>query len=360
MVLLGLIAMLGGCTGNESFSGVGTSTSQTTTSNLPTTSTTAESNTATTTPPTSTGDDEPLRLAPSEDWPRPVILYGPDGVFKMGHTGEMSKVVDGPVSAAVDTYLTGVVYQRPGDEQHVFIQGEGPDQGLDQELLVAAENQTVELVGAVIDALDGDTFRVLYVRREMGDPEQTRDTLRSYNMSTGEVSEIYETGGWESGTSFSFIGGRLALGQWYGEASSAIHIVDVVTGRIEQRFPAEGECSDGETGEGCFDFMAATLGGETIYGFGPKRSATGLVDKMALYALDTQTTELTELASFGWDNGLFYANDIWVSGDSVVVSLSTSPVAGEGDPLPALVYNIATGETATTPEAGFIRPAFLS
>lgn len=298
-----------------------------------------------------------FRIAPAGPGPELAIRYGPDGVFHAGHTDRFTKVVDGPVSVAVDTYETGIVYQRPGDNRRVFIQGVDGD----QELLVAAENQTIELVGIRIEPTD-EIFHILYTRRTSSTPETTEETLRSYSMDTGEVTEIYQTGGWESGTDFNYIEGELAVGRWSGEGFGRIDIVNVVTGQIKQSFPEVGECFDGDQAKGCLPFIVANISGETIYGFGPRPNDAGLVDTMALYKLDTTSSELTELIFFPWDNGLYYPIDIWVTAVSrqVVVSLSTAPRADDGQPLPALIYDIETGEARTAPVSGYFHTGFIS
>ncbi len=297
-----------------------------------------------------------FRIAPVGTLPGPVIVYGPDGVRQSFHTPQLAQVVEGPVSSAVDTYLRGTVYQRPGDDRRIFVAGADGD----QELLVAAENQTIRLVGIRIEPTEDNTFHVLYVRRTSSTPELTKETLRSYNTETGVVTELLETGGWESGTDFDYIEGERAVGRWFGEAFTRTHIINTVTGEVEQSFPAEGECFDGEFAEGCLPFTVAGLSGNTIYGFGPNPNDSGVVDQMALYRFDTASSELVELISFPWDNGLYYPVDIWVRSGTVVVGLSTTPRPEDGEPLPALLYDINGGEATTAPISGYLRTGFIS
>ncbi len=281
------------------------------------------------------------------------IVYGPDGVFHPTRHIGFAKVVDGPISIARDAFLTGVVYQRPGDNRRIF--GSGGD-----ELVVAAENETIEFVGIRYEPTDGNLSHVLYTSRITSTPEATTETLRSYNRKTGEVTEIYETGGWESGTDFGYAHGEWAVGRWSGEGFVRFDVVSVITGEIKKSFPAEGDCFEGESQDGCLPFTVAALAGEKIYGFGPSRNDAGVVDSMTLYELDTRITQLIPLASFPWEDGLYYPVDIWVSGALALVSLSTAQSTDEGQPLPALIYNLETDEASTMPESGYLHRAFFN
>ena len=81
---------------------------------------------------------------------------------------------------------------------------------------------------------------------------------------------------------------------------------------------------------------------------------------MTLYQLDPQLTQPIPLASFPWEDGLYHPVDILVSGSSALVSLSTAPSTNEGQPLPALIYNLETDEASTMPESGYLHRAFFN
>ena len=278
--------------------------------------------------------------AGSELWP--TIRYGSDGVWRTGHSGEYGRVVDGPVIEAVDAGET--VYQRPGINNKIFVLGDG-----DKELLVGQGDQILILEGVRFDPVDGSIPYVVYQRMEPGDPENQRVTLREYNMETGEVREIAVTGGWESST-FNHINGQRAVGTWSAEAHTGILEIDLLTGEIDY---GVGDCLDEDNPPTCPYYDALTLVGDQVYGFGPVSNENGIVDRFGIYRYDLQSGIEQLVDSWQWDNGAYYAQDMFAFGDSMlVISL--------GDSLPALVHDIRSGTTWTTTETGLFHPAHLS
>lgn len=270
----------------------------------------------------------------------PTIRYGSDGVWRTGHGGEYGRVVEGPVNDAVDAGET--VYQRPGIDNKIFVADDG-----DKELLVGQGNQILILEGV---RFDGSSPHVMYQRFEPGGPDNTRATLREYNIETGEDREIAVTGGWESSTSFNHISGQRAAGTWSAEAHTGILEIDLLTGEIDY---GVGDCLDEDNPPTCAYYDALTLVGDQVYGFGPVSNENGIVDRFGIYRYDLQTGIEQLVDSWQWDNGAYYAQDMFAFGDSMlVISL--------GDSLPALVHDIRSGTTWTTTETGLFHPAHLS
>ena len=115
------------------------------------------------------------------------------------------------------------------------------------------------------------------------------------------------------------------------------------------------ECFDGE--DGCIWYDQAVIFSGEGYGIGPApASADGIVDAFALYRFDLTSGEREVVLSMPWDNGLWYAEDMFALGGKLVVSLKDDA----GEPLPALVYDVASGSAWTLPQSGFVRPSYLS
>lgn len=288
------------------------------------------------------------RVAPAASRPSgPMWYWQRESAGGYGHTTSWTTVTDGPVHELAEAYPLGLVVQRDDEPRVLWLTG--PDG--DRDLIVAGENQSVALEGA---ATDGERPIIYYQRYERGSVEDTRSTLRAFDPTTGEVTELLQTGGWESGTSFNHLSGGLAVGRWSGEAYSALVVVDLDSGRVVHD-TRDDACFDGE--EDCIVYDAATAVGQQIYGVRPVwNDARGVVDAVGVfrYDPDSRTDEL--VVSYPWDNGLWYVEDLFAQNGQLVLSLSD----GDDQPLPALTVDLTGGEDTTSPLAGFVRPAYLS
>ncbi len=292
--------------------------------------------------------DEVFRIAPEGTDPF-SMRFGLDGVWKRSHLPGEFQVITGPVSEAADVYLYGTVFQRPGIDDTVFFNsGDG-----DQELLVASDNQTLDLLGVRYE--DDEAFVVYQRRTSTFNPETTSETLRAYNMGTGEVTELAVTGGWESGTSFSHVNGDRAAAVWFAEAFFGVTITDITTGNIV----AEGgqDCFIGEPAPGCNYFEEAVAVGDDVLGFGPVFDADLEKVGYALYRYDTATDTEEVVASWPWgDEVLYEPQGMYTQNGLIVISIQDEA----GQPLPALVVDDLTGDNWTAPTPGFLRPMTLS
>ena len=311
--------------------------------------TTAPAESTTIAPTTVTPDPGTLRLAPASAAQPFALRFGIDGVWVAAHTGVYSQVVEGPVTEAADTYLGGVVYQRPGIDNKIFVLG---DDGADRELLVGTDEQTLTLIGSRVDG--GDDAEVLYLRKTNSGFATDSETLRSYNMGTGEVTEIAEVGGWESATDYSFADADRIVGRWGAEAFSGLNILNTVTGEIE--FGSEDECFYGDYSDSCPVYTDAVLHDGLIYGFGPIVESDGSFSRMGLHRYDLQTETQELLSSWPYDPASPYESNGMLPGDPLIISL----VDAQGEPLPALIFDLTTNVATTAPIAGNLRPAYLS
>lgn len=310
---------------------------------------------------TSSGDDSDpdivvdpsaYRLAPAGSLPLELLHWTADDARKQGHTGEWGSLADGPFFEVAEVPFKGLAIQRERAAEIIWlIDGTGDP----KELLVATTGQRLELEGAAENQA-GDPV-VFYQRHILGgSPETTRSTLREYNLNTQEVREIVVTGGWESGTSFSQLGGGAVVGTWSGEGWVGVSQVDLVAGvEVYDGDAAGHSCFDGEPGCPAYD-QATMLDGQ-IYGIRSGwNEELGFVDTFGVHRFDPTTGTDELLAEFDWDNGLWYAEDMFALGSELVISLKD----GNDEPLPALMLNPSTGEMWTLPEASFVRRAYLS
>jgi predicted Rdx family selenoprotein len=358
--LLGVVAL--GC-GSSADDAATTASSSSTTTSSTTLSSTVTAEPPTDAPQTSTeavaateapaSQAGPYRVAPVGD-ELAVLRWTPQQVWQPSHTGDWAEVATGPVSEVAQVPDWGVVFQRTTPSRVIWTEtNDGP-----KELVVASESQQLTLEGAGLNA-NGEPI-VLYQRHESGSPEETRSSLRSFNIETGVVEEIVETGAWEAGVSFAHISGQAAVvGYWSSEATTGNAIVDLaISGQLIWDLVDDG-CFDGEPS--CIVYEHATVvDGEIVGGRPIWNEEAGWVDQFGLFSYDPENDAERLIAAFPWDNGLWYVENIFeFGGDSVVLSLSDSPRSG-GNPLPPLVVALNSGHAFTMPEATFVRPAWLS
>ena len=358
----------GGSTAGEEPVGAGTeittpATTDTPASTLePTTTTAAEAaTTETTTDSSSTGPAVPLLsdvLETSAGWPTPVTLWDKTGARKQGHlAGEPEITIVGPLATLAEVPLQGWVYQREQQSNIIyFSDGVSPE----RELLVGTGEQSLILEGVWLRDGDSDRAEVIYQRFDP-DGQNSTQTLRGYSMATGDVRELTITGGFESATSFALVNERFAAARFYGEGHYELSLIDLDTGDRPYASSNEFDCFDG--GEpACPEYDQAVAIGTDIFGFGSvSDSVGGVVDRMGVYRFDTTTSTEELLASYPWDNGAYYAVDMVHLNNEIAISLATDPfIHGLGEPLPAILFDIGTGQSTLAPESGFVQPSWLS
>ncbi len=296
---------------------------------------------------------EPHRVAPVGT-ASAVLRWSSEGVWRPSHTGDWNKIADGSFVEVADVPYWGLAFQRIEQEPVIWMKtDEGP-----QELIVAAEGQWLTLEGAGLN--DNSQPIVFYQRHEASSPERTRSSLRTYNLETGEVNEIVETGGWEAGTHFDHLSRQaIAVSYWWSEATTGNALIDLTrSDQLIWDLVDEG-CADGEPG--CVVYEHVTVVDGRSVGVRPIwNEEAGWVDQFGLFEFDLERRSERLIVAFPWDNGLWYVEDMFeLAPRSVVVSLSDSPTLG-GSPLPPLVVSIDSGEAFTMPDATFVRPAWLS
>ncbi len=306
------------------------------------------------------GFDSPegWRLAPVSEVGALVTYWNGDGYRITGHAGLASRSPLEPIGvgtiSALENGYEFVYLQLEGDEQTIWRHdGDGELTAV----VTVPEPQRIDLEGLhVRDLGDVDMF---YQIRFPGSPEDTVDKLFRHHLPSGEVTEIMETGGWESGADFHDVVGAypLTLATRFAEATTWHQIIDLETGSIVYDGAAEDEtCFDG-AGD-CAVYDAATLVDGDIIGVrGDFDTGSGIVGAMALARFDPDTGVEEVIARFEWDNGLWYPRGMMVGGLGVIMSVGDF----EGSTAyPALTIDPLTGQAETLELAGFVVPAYLS
>lgn len=220
----------------------GVTTTQSTTTSAP--ATTAQQ--TTTTPAPTTTSTMPVEAEGSPD----ILIAGEQGVILLRGDGTSDTLVAGPVDFALDDSLGGLLFQLQrgrfvGDSTSTDVWWIPAGATAAQELLVPGDGQYLTLYEA--RARGGD-LSVWYTRWEGSGPDDLVETLRRFDVATGEVTDFGAVAAWESGVLLSF-GGDIIAGSWYAEALCGMTFTDLTGEAID--FPAapprslEGvECGD--------------------------------------------------------------------------------------------------------------------
>lgn len=257
-------------------------------------------------------------------------------------------VVDGFAEVA-DAGDLGLVFQRSIEEPAIWITAGGSTRAL----IRAGDGQRLVLEGVGTDA--SGAVVVWYQRIDAGSLSGQQSSLRSFEIETGVVTELAATGSRDERTDFSALSGGVVIGRWAGPATEGTNLVDL--DRVGTPFGGgtQPECSDGQPD--CAVYGAATFDEATGEAFGMRfvfNVDAARIDRGGLFRIDPATGEEEPLVAFGWEDGAWYPDDMFIAGDLVIVSLRN----GSGDPLPALVYDRGTDAYWTLPDAVFVRPAF--
>jgi len=355
VLTIGLVAS--GCTGSDveepvPAAGAATTTSRSTTERLSPTSTTEPATTASSSSSQTAGPGEPFGdIEVASSWPVAVTLWDASGAKKHGAVPGFSAVVDGPITNVVEVPLEGWVYQRQQYSEVIhFDDGTG-----ERELLVAAGGQQLLLEG--VRMLPDETVEIVYQRRDPA-AQDTVETLRAFNFATGEVREITVTGGFESLTHFSTINGRFAVGLFQGEGHYELTTVDLDNGeRAYSTAEQDFDCFDGGDAR-CPNYDQALIIDDTVYGF--RTWADGETVERGLYRFDLNDNSEDLLWALDADQGVC-ARDLIHVGDYLVLSLSSTFSYDDfANPLPAVLYNLSTGQTQRAPDAGFVQLSWVT
>ncbi len=205
-----------------------------------------------------------------------LIVANGDGAFLVD--GDfMFQLVAGPVELALDDGEGGLVFQRssdafafPPDPAATIISYLPADSFDPQELLLPTGEQYLHLR----DAKDGIVW---YTRRAGDTPDNTRETLRTYDLETRTVEQFAITGGWESGALEGSVGGSNVATYWSSEAATgfAFHsesgeLIGFPGNPYEsEQFCGDGQLYDGASGQSvdlpCYEFAELSDDGRLAY-----------------------------------------------------------------------------------------------
>ena len=215
--LVVLAMVLASCGGDAS----PTSTTAAPVSTLPPVSTSsAAPATAPTAEPTSTTTEPPPPIDVE------LLVAGPDAVLLVRSDLSVETLVNSPAFFAIDDLAGGVLFQieRWSGNQRSIVYRVARGAGEAVATLIPAIDQGLTLHGIARD--DGDPY-IYYSRREGETPDDARHTLRRYNMTSREVSELTEVGGWEWGSFPISISDTLVLTNWTSEAAHGMDFFDL-------------------------------------------------------------------------------------------------------------------------------------
>ncbi len=310
-------------------------------------------------PPTSAPSTAPVIEAAASSAPQRLATAGPGvaGVLQwietsaqvIGEAGAIDVTVSDEFAEVADAGELGLVFQRSVEEPAIWITADGSTRAL----IRAGDGQRLVLEGVGVD--ESGAVVVWYQRIDTGSLSNQQASLRSFEIETGVITEIAETGSRDERTDFSALSGGVVMGRWAGPATEGTNLVDL--DRVGTAFGGgtQPECSDGQPD--CAVYGAATYDEATGEAFAMRlvfNVDAARIDRGGLFRLDPATGQEEPLVAFGWDDGAWYPDDMFIAGDLVIVSLRN----GAGDPLPALVYDRSTDAYWTLPDAVFVRPAF--
>lgn len=338
-----LALVVASCSDSSEPASTPAATSTTSTVVETTTTTLAESTTTTTDAETTTT----LAAGPLP----PLLVTNADGVLLLD--GDfMAQQPTGPASVAFDDADGNVYFQRPRDftdPGSTIVYVLTTDSFESRELLVPTGEQYLEL----LDVEDG---AVWYTRSEgYESPETARQTLRRYDIASGEVTEVAVTGGWESGIGTASVGAERIVTEWFAEGFSAFNFLDLVGERLTvPGDPYEGtqicevgvERSDdqGNVLPGCFLSPSLSDDGRVAYVERDIASGeTALVVRLVDPGDEVFRTEI--------DVGDGEIGPTEILGEWALMNRYTfeeEQVYG-----PALVFNLRTGEMREVGVAGF-------
>ena len=299
------------------------------------------------------------RLAPIGTSDPLVTLWDADQVLSPGHTPGFSVIATGDFGELAAT-SDGIVFQESGS----FIDGEAFDDTIWIEAvdggptaLVSAPDGAELLLLEGARAIDLEEDVVYYQIRTGSVPEDTKSTLYSIETATGEITEIAVVGGWESGVDFHDISASYPLvsGMWHGEGFSGPVIIDFDTGDVLYHADQSGlSCFDGQAG--CPAYWVVTSIDDVLYGLRPPDDAVDTQSAMSLHRFDPVTGSEVEITRFGWDTAVWLPRSIMAVPEGVIVSVED----GEGEPLPAVLVDLDSGNATTLSLAGYAAQIYLS
>ncbi|MDH3308783.1 MAG: hypothetical protein OEO77_14870, partial [Acidimicrobiia bacterium] len=302
--------------------------------------------------------DDGWRLAPVAPRDPAVTLWTADEVINAGHTPTYSVVASGDFGELA--YLThGVAFQKPVSPDSTGAVDDTIWIGRDGDSTPLVESSGDDDLVLLEDArfVDWGEDVVYYQVRSGTNPENTRSRLYGKNTLTGEVNEIAVIGGWESGVDFHDVNASypLVAGMWRAEGFVGPVILNFETGGFEYHADEVGDsCFAGESG--CPDYSVVTMIDGSLYGVRSTGSPMDSPTSQSLYRFDPSTGTETEVARFGWIDGLWYPRSIMAIGRSVVISVE----GGDGEALPAAVVDLDSGDASTLSRPGFVAQSYLS
>ncbi len=346
-VILALAIVGAACADEDAVTTGQPAATSTSTSRPPTTATTSPATTTTEAPTTGTslavGVDAALTVANDDG----AFLVEGDFVFQL---------VDGPVELAIADGSGGLVFQRSSDaglrDPNATIISYLPSDSFEpHDLLVPTGDQYLKLRDV------GDGF-VWYTRTEGDNPDNARETLRSYGLENRTVDEFAVTGGWESGSIEVSAGGPNVVAYWHAEATSGFTYYAESGTRVGfegDPYGADGFCADGQlydeatnrlVGQSCYQYAELSDDGRLAY---HQLELDGAEFRFIVVVVDLDTGAELFRREFERPDQGWVGKGMDLSGDQLIVN-RTATGAYQAPYIDAFLINLSTGEVS---EIGF-------
>ena len=153
-------------------------------------------------------------------------MAGPDAVSLVRSDLTIETLVNSPAFFAIDDLAGGVLFQieRCSGNHRSIVYQVAQGRGEAVATLIPAIDQGLILHGTARDG--GDPY-IYYSRREGQTPDDAVHTLRRYNMTSREVTELTAVGGWEWGSFPISISDSLLLANWGSEGLQGMNFFDL-------------------------------------------------------------------------------------------------------------------------------------
>jgi hypothetical protein len=291
----------------------------------------------------------------SLEWPGVEVLVTSDsGVFLIDSAGQATQLVTGPVTYAVEDTRGGLLFQvergrssawwgegsRAKDTRVWWIQ-QGSGQA--RELLVPTPGMPLDLSlhDSFVDT-DGH-LTVLYVRHDstmdpVAGPFVWVDSLRTFDIDTGDVTELLTWSGYEAGLGRASASTEVIAVELLDQVGMACGLIDPADGR-QVAIPGSPDTAEGcEELECPWNCVVSNDGGRLAY-------ETSTADARQVTVVPTAGPVRSTVVAFGTDR----VGDLDVSAKHLLMNHPSGPDEA------ATLVDLETGARTRVPVAGLAR-----
>lgn len=189
-------------------------------------------------------------------------------------------------------------------------------------------------------------------------------TLWSYDLTSGDITELGIVGGWESGTGPISAGPEMIAYEWFAEIYSGFEFLGMDGARIDARadpFGPDEDCLDGvvfnyvteEERPGCPSHLTIDMDGTRIAYVSRVEDSQGYLTDYQVHVVALDGEELASIRLNRPDQG-YGIDGLELQGDRVIVNRTASAEWG-AQRIEPLMIDIGTGEVRFLTYAGYAR-----